>query len=253
MVERTFVISEAACTWSFGLDPIGNAYRSIEAAKSCGADAWKTQFTSDATAMAKRRGLGADAQAMYAKYLQYPVEYLHKFKAKCDEVGVIFMCSVFLPKDCDAVSSLAHVGKISAFESDYDELISVARARFSRLIISVNAGKRFPNLLEGADFLYCVSEYPTPLEHLYLSCLRKREGPLQYSGISDHTTSTLTGALAVAAGARVIEKHVRLDDTPTDNPDHDHSLCCEWEWRDGHKRNQFAEYVENIRTAEVAL
>jgi N-acetylneuraminate synthase/N,N'-diacetyllegionaminate synthase len=77
-------------------------------------------------------------------------------------------------------------------------------------------------------------------------------------GLSDHTTSTLTGALAVAAGATIVEKHIRLHDTSQDCPDYPHSLCAnEWSGPVGdvslHHFNTFKQYVSNIREAERAL
>src|SRR3972149_1194718 len=103
--QRTLVIAECGSSWHFGLDPIGNAKCMIQAAKDCGADAVKFQYCSDAAAMAKRRGL-PDAEAMYRRYLQYPVEYLRHFKTHADSVGIEFMCTVYLPQDITVVESL---------------------------------------------------------------------------------------------------------------------------------------------------
>ena len=62
--------------------------------------------------------------------------------------------------------------------------------------------------------MQCVASYPTPMEHAALGgieALAKRFGlPVGYS---DHTMELTTGALAVACGACVLEKHF------TFNPD----------------------------------
>src|SRR5439155_23734426 len=89
-------------------------------------------------------------------------------------------------------------------------------------------------------FLHCVSSYPTPPEEAHLAWIRQLiqrfEVPVGYS---DHTTEPLAGALAVAAGARIIEKHLTYDcDAP--GPDHAASF----------NPTKFARYVEKIRLAE---
>ena len=61
-------------------------------------------------------------------------------------------------------------------------------------------------------------------------------------GFSDHTMEVETGALAVAAGADILEKHLTLDRRRT-GPDHFFSL----------EPADFARYVEQARSAHAAL
>src|SRR5690606_14823672 len=61
-------------------------------------------------------------------------------------------------------------------------------------------------------------------------------------GYSDHTTDPLTGALAVAAGACVLEKHLTWDRT-AQGPDHAASF----------ERADFAAYVRLARQAAAML
>ena len=56
------------------------------------------------------------------------------------------------------------------------------------------------------------------------------------------------GALAVAAGATIIESHIRAEDTDPNNPDFLHSLSASPK-----ALFAYAEYVENLRLAEKAL
>ena len=73
--------------------------------------------------------------------------------------------------------------------------------------------------------LHCISEYPCPIDKIDLTaCSPIDSYDNTVRGLSDHTAHVLTGAVAVGAGARVIESHVRLWDTPQDNPDYPHSL-----------------------------
>jgi len=92
--------------------------------------------------------------------------------------------------------------------------------------------------------LYCVSAYPTSLEEINLNnlVLLKRKFKNHPIGLSDHTISNLTGALALNYNARYIEKHVTLDKSMI-GPDHKSRLNI----------NEFRDYVNNIREAEKIL
>lgn len=72
--------------------------------------------------------------------------------------------------------------------------------------------------------MQCVSAYPTPDE---CASLLARQAICDINpnalGYSDHTCATDTGALAVASGARALEKHITYDRSAT-GPDHAASL-----------------------------
>jgi sialic acid synthase SpsE len=92
-------------------------------------------------------------------------------------------------------------------------------------------------------FLQCVSSYPARIENASLggigALLDALDCPIGYS---DHTPCVDTGALAVCAGASVLEKHLTYDRSAR-GPDHSASL-------DPH---QFAEYVRLARRAHTML
>ena len=72
--------------------------------------------------------------------------------------------------------------------------------------------------------MQCVSCYPTPAESAQLATIGVlKEICNAHVGYSDHTTDELTGALAVAAGAVMLEKHLTYDRTAA-GPDHAMSL-----------------------------
>jgi sialic acid synthase SpsE len=88
--------------------------------------------------------------------------------------------------------------------------------------------------------LHCVSAYPTPQHDAnlcWVTELAARFGAV--AGYSDHTTELMAGALAVAAGANVIEKHLTYD-RRAQGPDHAASF----------DPAQFAQYVHLIRQAD---
>jgi sialic acid synthase SpsE len=72
--------------------------------------------------------------------------------------------------------------------------------------------------------MHCVSAYPTPDD---MACLAGRAAMCRINpnalGYSDHTMAQDTGALAVAGGACVLEKHLTLDRNAP-GPDHAMSL-----------------------------
>ncbi len=91
------------------------------------------------------------------------------------------------------------------------------------------------------SLLHCVSLYPTPIEQVNLfniRALKKRFGvPV---GFSDHTTDILTGQLAVAAGATILEKHFTIDKNQK-GPDHKISLMP----------YELKEYIKKVRRTET--
>jgi len=90
--------------------------------------------------------------------------------------------------------------------------------------------------------MHCVSAYPTPMDQAGLNgvnALNQATG--MPCGYSDHTAGLMTGALAAALGAVLIEKHLTYD-TSAVGPDHAASLGPEG----------FSKYVLNIREADSA-
>ena len=89
----------------------------------------------------------------------------------------------------------------------------------------------------------CTSLYPCPIEKLDLSaigglCERYRVP----TGFSDHSLGVNMAPLAVAAGARLIEKHITFD---KNRLSFDHSISLE--------ADEFAEMVTLVRQAETAM
>ena len=259
-VNRTFVIAECCSSWRFGDDHLANAFRMIELAKECDASAAKFQWTSDPVLMAQRR----HGKREEFDILAYPFGWLEKLKAKCDEVGVEFMVTCFIAKDIPSINPLVKRFKVASAESG-DRKFVEAHFQYDRQIIASAAfgsGPVAKNLGETnfIKTLHCVCSYPTPISELNLARLHLRNdfcmdggpfgGERVFDGLSDHTTSVLSGAVAVGAGATIIEKHIKLLATPGSNPDAPHSLAVDWTH---HGEGNFLTYVANIREAELAM
>lgn len=94
----------------------------------------------------------------------------------------------------------------------------------------------------GARFalLHCISSYPTTTEQANLAWISELATSFRVPvGYSDHTTEELAGAMAVAMGATIVEKHLTYDRSAA-GPDHAASADPE----------QLARYVRAIRVAE---
>lgn len=246
---RTFVIAEPGCTHEGKLDEMLSL---IDMAAAAGADAYKGQWTSDADALcAKRRA--PDYRPSYG-WLQYPAEWHARLALRCRSRGIQYGCTVYLPEDISVIDEHVSFYKVSAFEAmDHvlaDAYLDRLDGNQKRLYVSLGMGasdtfgSKRPldsNVLARIWPLRCVSAYPAPLESLYLRQLW--EGHLL--GLSDHTTpdQILTGALAVAAGASVIERHIRLESASPSNPDYAVAMSA----------HPFTQYVSYIRLAEVAV
>ena len=98
-------------------------------------------------------------------------------------------------------------------------------------------------LAEKVTMLHCSTEYPAAAENLNLNVigLLKDNFPTKV-GYSDHSQSLLTPALAVCAGASLIERHITLDNS-LEGPDHLASTEPE----------DFKKLVGYIREAEIML
>lgn len=95
--------------------------------------------------------------------------------------------------------------------------------------------------------LQCTSSYPTPPESCQISVVRhyeqlREQYPNIVPGYSSHDLGSLGCMMAVAAGARMVEKHVKLG-------------CLEWVHFDSVAidlyNNHFKDFVNDIRKAEI--
>lgn len=94
-----------------------------------------------------------------------------------------------------------------------------------------------------AVYFHCISSYPTGLAEAHLGWIRRLEQRLgRPVGYSDHTTDVISGALAVAAGACVIERHLTYDKQAA-GPDHSASS----------DPAEMMRYIRLIRHAQMML
>lgn len=233
-IMHTFVIAEIGSAWRFGSTPSVQMLDAVSIAKECGADAIKFQLVSDPRKMEQRRNVPVGSYDILA----WPIAWLHPVAEAAEELGIELMCTVFLHEDVETLNPYVKRWKVASLECEDEELLDAIEATGKPVIISSGAMgfNMIPPLL-NASMLHCTAAYPAPLDQLNLRAVKC------HSGYSDHSCNVLTGAIAVACGAKIVEAHFRLFDTPIDNPDYGHSLTP----------SQLKTYIENIRQTELML
>lgn len=253
----TLVIAE------IGVNHDGSARRAIELVKiaaACGADAVKLQLF--------RASLLMHASSAFAGYQKErvvagdstPTDMLRRYELSLDDVrrvvgavrelGLVPLATPFSPPDVENVERL----RLPAVKVASPDLVNrpllerIARCGKPMLVSTGASAIEEVEMAAGwlADWgatfalMHCVSAYPTPNEHANLCWIGELAGRFDVPiGYSDHTTETFAGALAVAAGAVVIEKHLTYD-RAAKGPDHAASADPQ----------QFERYVRHVRGAE---
>lgn len=227
-----FIIAEIGSAWTFSVTA---ALEAVAIAKKCRADAIKFQWTSDPREMERRRNVDSGAYDI----LHYPIGWIKDIHAECEAQGIEFMCTVFLPKDVYFLNPYVKRWKVASLENNANDLVIAMSETGKPIIVSHGALAKYVLAWGGGriDTLHCTAAYPAPIDQLNLMAVK------DYSGYSDHSCNVLTGALAVACGAKIVEVHFKLYSTPCDNPDYNHSL---WPY-------DLEEYISNIRQAELML
>jgi len=109
----------------------------------------------------------------------------------------------------------------------------------SALKILTKNGLKKKNII----ILHCHSDYPTKLKDVNLNVLKSIKKDLKVEvGYSDHTLGFETAVSAVAMGARVIEKHITLNQNMI-GPDHKASM----------EPKKFFQFTNSIRNTEKLL
>lgn len=229
---HTFVIAEIGSAWRFGSCPSVQMLDAVSIAKECGADAIKFQYCSNPRKMEKRRNVPSGSYDI----LEWPILWIPPVAEAAYELGIELMCTVFLQEDVETLNHYVKRWKVASLERNNSELIRAMEDTGKPIIISCGASdaKRGPHAN-----LHCTVSYPAPIDQLNLSVIEK----YGYEGYSDHSCNVLTGSIAVACGAKIIEVHVRHNRTPKVNPDYGHSLTMK----------QFGQYVSAIRMTERML
>jgi pseudaminic acid synthase len=260
--DGVYVIAEMSGNHAGSLD---NALAIVRAAAESGADCLKIQtYTADSITLNAggehfmiEGGLW-DGYRLYDLYVEAstPYEWTGRIKEECERCGIDFLSTPF---DEDAVDFLDELGveafKIASPELTHIPLIKYAASKGKPMIVSTGMGSEDEvaaavDAMLGAGLpkekivlLKCTSAYPAALEEMNLSRLpvmAERFGTVV--GLSDHTMGSLAATVAVALGARVIEKHFTTS-RAIKNPDSEFSM----------EPAEFSQMVAAVNSAYISL
>lgn len=258
MKRGVYIIAEMSANHGGNID---NAYRIIEEAAKAGADCVKIQtYTADTLTIPcdrecfKIRGGLWDGYTYYDLYKEAftPWEWQADLKKKCEDVGVDFLSTPF---DTTAVDFLENIGvefyKIASFELVDIPLIEYTAGKGKPMVMSCGMAsvEEINEALEACYrqgnhqvvLLKCCSQYPAKFEDMNIATIPDMKNKFQVPvGLSDHSFGSLAPVVAVALGAQVIEKHVRLDED-VESADSGFSM----------KMCEFAQMVQNVRNAVI--
>jgi len=218
--ERVLIVAEIGNNHEG--DP-ARARRLIDDAAAAGADAVKFQT------IAPERLVAADQRERLAQLrrFQFGRADFEALAAHARQAGVMFLSTPFDIAAIDWLDPLVPAYKVASGDNDFLPLFDRIAATGKPVMISLGFGghARAADIVgyfrsawrargvsdPGIALLHCVAKYPTPPERADLGAIRRLAIPGVTVGYSDHTLGIKAVELAVAAGARIVEKHFTLD------------------------------------------
>lgn len=260
MQNGVYIIAEMSANHGGNLD---NALKIAEEAKAAGADCLKLQtYTADTLTincsdeLFKIKGGLWDGYTYYELYKEAstPWEWHRAIKDKCVELGLDFLSTPF---DKTSVDFLEELGiefyKIASFELVDIPLIEYAASKGKPMVMSCGMAS-IEEIEEAVQacrsqgnnqivLLKCCSQYPAAFEDMKLALIQDMKERFQLPvGLSDHSEGSLAPVMAVALGAKVIEKHVCLN-KEIESPDMGFSMTMP----------EFRKMVTDVRNACTIL
>ena len=253
---RVYVVAEIGVNHD---GQLAKAIDLVEAAKYIGADAIKLQLFDPRLLLSRQAVLAeyqkasdSDVFAMLDR-LKLGLDDMLAIRAATRRLDLDFVVTPFSMESHRTLESLEpDVVKIASPDAVNLPLLDMAASLGRPMIVSTGTAyldelapcaDRLRRHDAGGCLLHCVSSYPTPDEQASLGAMQAMAARFGLPvGYSDHTDERMTGALAVAAGACVIEKHLTYDRTAS-GPDHAASF----------DPRTFGDYVAFIRRAATMM
>lgn len=257
--ETPYIIAE------IGVNHDGSAERAAaltRAAAEAGADAVKFQLFRADLLMSREAKLAAYQKAAGESD---PVSMLRRLELNADAMGnavsTAHRCGIHAIVSVFSIELVADAERIDwdAYKSASPDIVNrpllESMARTGRPLIVSTGAAEMQEIETGLGWLtdlrdrgmlgvlQCVSSYPCPEPDASLGGIGALAAAFGLpTGYSDHTPSVDSGALAVAAGACILEKHLTYDRGAA-GPDHAASL----------EPHQMREYVRLARRAHAMI
>lgn len=261
VTRDTFIIAEAGVNHNGRLDL---ALELVEAAHAARADAVKfqtfiteqilTKSTPQAFYQAANTGV-VESQYDMIKRLELSYLDFEKIKKHCDELGIMFLSTPDEETSLNFLVDKLELPIIKIGSGEVDNIPYLAKIAKKRKPVILSTGMSRLGDIERAistlnengcaeiSLLHCTTNYPCPPQDVNLMAMKTLRQCFNLPvGYSDHTIGIDIPIAAVALGARIIEKHLTLNNK-SDGPDHLVSL----------NPMEFEQMVHSIRKIEEAI
>lgn len=151
----------------------------------------------------------------------------------CRERGILFLSTPFDEESADFLDSLGmEAFKIASGDITHHRLLRHIARKGKPILLSTGCSwlgeiEEALEVIRGEGrcdvaLLHCTLSYPTAAKDVNLNMMRtlQRAFPDVPVGLSDHSLGTVASVVAVAHGARLIEKHFTLDKSLGVSTDH---------------------------------
>ena len=243
-MEKTTIIVEASKNWltkeNMTIDEaLKNAKTLALVAKDCGSDIVKFQCHVAEDELKKRHQKRHHWIKLNESLTPYK-GFWHPLKNYCNEIGIKFLVTPMSALAAQKMDNLVEGWKVASPDIQDFYLLEYLKSTGKEIILSSGMTEKKVQdracdfLKDNYYILHCVSEYPLPIYHANMWELD------YYDGLSDHTTSLVSGAVAVGLKAKFIEKHFTYNGWGKDS---NVSLSPE----------ELRIYINNIREAELLM
>ena len=258
--NKVFIIAEAGVNHNGSIE---KALKLVDIAKKAGADAVKFQSfiaSEEISSFAPKAKYQMsttnpnESQLDKIKKIEFSIKEKKKIKSYCNKLKIEFISSPFDIKSINILKKLKiKTVKIPSPEiNNLPYLVEISK-KFSKIILSTGMSTMKEictaikilkkNKKKDISILHCISSYPTKLEDLNLNAIHTLKNKFNnIIGFSDHSLGLEGSLLAVAVGARIIEKHFTINRN-LNGPDHKVSLSPK----------QLNELIKKIRQVEKIL
>ncbi len=249
---KTLIIAEAGKNFirrdsTTVQEALANARELVDAAKRAGADVIKFQCHV-AKDECKTRTESRHGWIEYNEKMTPLKQFWMPLKRYCEFKQISFLVTPMSKMAAEKIEPIVSYWKVGSGNVTDKELLVYLRMTGKPVILSTGMSTRTQieeaiHIVKPMAVMHCVSLYPCPREKANLIGIRWLKVMFQgLVGYSDHTVEVGTSVVAVAMGAKIIEKHFTIDKTHS-GPDHAFSL----------DESEFTKMVTKIRKVEEMI